>query len=528
MILAASVKALPLVVFGAILAVTLGITYWASRRTKSAKDFWAAGRGISSLQNGLAISGDYMSAAAFLGVTGLMYLSGYDGYLTGVAALVSFIPVLLLLAERMRNTGKFTMADVLSFRLKPGPARTAAATGTLAVVALYLVAQMIAAGALIEGLTGLKFTVAVIVTGVGMLAYVIFGGMLATTWVQIVKAVLLLGGVLVMTVWTLGKFSFDPGTLMQTAAHNSGKGHAFLEPGLLFKEPLSAISTGVAFGLGTAGLPHILMRFFTVPSAKAARGSVGWAVTFIGCFYLMIGILGFGTMAVLGSGAEKAAGAGGNLAAPLLAQSLGGGSGSAGGDVFFAVISGIAFATILAVVAGLVISASGAIAHDIYANVLRRDRGDEGDAVDSDARAVAVGKIAAAVIGAAAILVAILAGPGFNVQFLVGLAFSIAASANFPALILALTWRRFNTTGALVGVAVGLVSSITLIILSPAVWPGPDSQGSPFPLSNPAIVSVPLGFIGCILGTLLAREREAERSHGELRVRAETGVGAEA
>jgi cation/acetate symporter len=293
---------------------------------------------------------------------------------------------------------------------------------------------------------------------------------------------------------------------MQTAAHNSGKGHAFLEPGLLFKEPLSAISTGVAFGLGTAGLPHILMRFFTVPSAKAARGSVGWAVTFIGCFYLMIGILGFGTMAVLGSGAEKAA----------------------GGDVFIAVISGIAFATILAVVAGLVISASGAIAHDIYANVLRRDRGDEGDAVDSDARAVAVGKIAAAVIGAAAILVAILAGPGFNVQFLVGLAFSIAASANFPALILALTWRRFNTTGALVGVAVGLVSSITLIILSPAVWPGPDSQGSPFPLSNPAIVSVPLGFIGCILGTLLAREREAERSHGELRVRAETGVGAEA
>ena len=518
--MAASVKALPLVVFGVILAITLGITYWASRRTRSATDFWAAGRGISPLQNGLAVAGDYMSAAAFLGVTGLMYLFGYDGYLTGVAALVSFIPVLLLLAERMRNAGKYTMADVLAFRLKPGPARTAAATGTLTVVAVYLVAQMVAAGALIEGLTGLRFTVAVVVTGAGMLAYVIFGGMLATTWVQIVKAVLLLAGVFVMTVWTLGKFSFDPGTLMRTAAHKSGKGDAFLAPGQFFKEPLSAVSTGLAFGLGTAGLPHILMRFFTVPTARAARGSVGWAMTFIGAFYVMVGILGFGTMAVLGSSAEKAAGAGGNLAAPLLAESLGGGAGSAGGDVFFAVISGIAFATILAVVAGLVISASGAIAHDIYSNVLHRGE-------DSEAREVAVGKIAAGVIGALAIVVAIAAGKGFNVQFLVGLAFSIAASANFPALVLALTWRRFNTMGALVGVAFGLIASITLIVLSPSVWPGPDHEGSPFPLSNPALVSVPLGFLGCILGTLLSRERETERSYGELQVRAETGVGAE-
>jgi cation/acetate symporter len=522
-IVLATVKALPLVVFGVVLSITLVITYWASKRTRSASDFWAAGRGISPLQNGLAVAGDYMSAAAFLGVTGLMFLSGYDGYLTGVAALVSFIPVLLLLAERMRNAGKYTMADVLAFRLKPGPARTAAATGTLTVVALYLVAQMIAAGALIEGLTGLKFTVAVVITGAGMLAYVIFGGMLATTWVQIVKAVLLLTGVAVMTVWTLAKFNFDPGTLMQTAATRSGKGHSFLEPGLLFKEPLAAVSTGIAFGLGTAGLPHILMRFFTVPTAKAARGSVGWAVTFIGVFYLMVGVLGFGTMAILGSGAAKAAGDGGNLAAPLLAQSLGGGSGSAGGDIFFAVISGIAFATILAVVAGLVISASGAIAHDIYSSVLRRDATES-----TEDREVVIGKIAAAVIGAAAIVVAIAAGPGFNVQFLVGLAFSIAASANFPALVLALMWKRFNTTGALVGVAFGLVSSITLIILSPAVWPGPDAEGGPFPLSNPALVSVPLGFLGCVLGTLLSRERESEITYGELRVRAETGIGAEA
>jgi cation/acetate symporter len=327
----------------------------------------------------------------------------------------------------------------------------------------------------------------------------------------------------VMTVWTLAKFNFDPGTLMRTAADKSGKGHSFLEPGLLFKEPLAAVSTGIAFGLGTAGLPHILMRFFTVPTAKAARGSVGWAVTFIGIFYLMVGILGFGTMAILGSGAEKAVGEGGNLAAPLLAQSLGGGADSAGGDVFFAVISGIAFATILAVVAGLVISASGAIAHDIYKSVLHRDD----DEVSED-REVAIGKIAAGIIGAAAIVVAIVAGPGFNVQFLVGLAFSIAASANFPALVLALTWKRFNTTGALTGVAFGLVSSITLIILSPAVWPGPDHEGGPFPLSNPALVSVPLGFLGCVLGTMLSRESESEISHGELRVRAETGIGAEA
>jgi cation/acetate symporter len=433
---------------------------------------------------------------------------------------VSFIPVLLLLAERMRNSGKYTVADVLAFRLDDRPARTAAAIATLTVVAVYLVAQMIAAGALIEGLTGLKFAVAVAITGAGMLAYVLFGGMLATTWVQIIKAVLLLTGVFVMFVWTLGKFGFDPATLMSTAADKSGKGHAFLAPGGFFPKPLSAISTGIAFGLGTAGLPHILIRFFTVPSARAARSSVGWATVFIGCFYLMVGVLGYGSIALLGSGSEKAVGEGGNLAAPLLAEFLGGGEGTTGGDVFFALISGVAFATILAVVAGLVISASGAIAHDIYSNVLRRGTTDE-------QREVWVGRVSAACVGAAAIVVAIVAGAGFNVQFLVGLAFSIAASASLPALLLALTWRRFNTTGALVGIAFGLVSSIALIILSPAVWSGPDSEGSPFPLSNPAIVSVPVGFLGCFLGTLLGRARASEAPHSELRVRSETGLGAE-
>jgi cation/acetate symporter len=379
---------------------------------------------------------------------------------------------------------------------------------------------MIAAGALIEGLTGLKFAIAVVITGGCMLAYVLFGGMLATTWVQIVKAVLLLLAVFVMFVWTLGKFGFDPGTLMQKAGEKSGKGASFLEPGGLFKEPLAAISTGIAFGLGTAGLPHILMRFFTVPTARDARESVGWATVFIGSFYAMVGILGFGSIALLGSGAEKAVGDGGNLAAPLLAQFLGGGEGSTGGDVFFAIVSGVAFATILAVVAGLVLAASAAVAHDIYSNVLRRER-------NTEDREVWVGKVSAAVIGVGAIFVAILAGAGFNVQFLVGLAFAIAASANFPALLLALTWKRFNTAGALVGIALGLVSSVTLIILSPAVWPGPDSEGAPFSLSNPAILSVPIGFIGCWLGTMLGSERAARRAHSELRVRAETGLGAE-
>jgi cation/acetate symporter len=519
-VFAADLKALPLVVFGIVLLITLGITYWASQRTHSATEFWAAGRGISPIQNGLAIAGDYMSAAAFLGVAGLIFLFGFDGYITGVAALVSFIPVLLLFAERMRNAGKYTMADVLAFRLNARPARVAAATGTLFVVGFYLIAQMIASGAVVEGLTGVNFSVAVVVTGVLMLVYVLFGGMLATTWVQIIKACLLLTGVLVMTVWTLGKFNFNPVDLINGAVDKSKDGSKYMAPGLVFTKPLDTISVGLAFALGTAGLPHILMRFFTVRDSRAARGSVGWAMFFIGVFYLMVSLVGFGCRALLSAGAEKEAGEGGNLAAPLLAQTLGGGEGTTGGDIFFAVISGIAFATILAVVAGLVISASGAVAHDVYSNVVKRG-------VDVPERTeVVVGRVAAAVVGAIAIVLAILAGKGFNIQFLVGLAFSVAASANFPALLLALTWRRFNTAGALTGVFVGLVSSITLIILSPAVWPGPDHEGAPFPLQNPAIVTIPLGFAACWLGTVLSSAR-SEKRFAELRVRSETGAGAE-
>ena len=521
LVLAASVRTLPLVIFAIVLAITLGVTYWASSRTKSASDFWAAGRGISPAQNGFAIAGDFMSAAAFLGVSGLMFLYGFDGLITGVAALVSFIPVLLLLAERLRNAGQYTMADLLTFRLNERPARTAAAVGTLFVAVFYLVAQMIAAGALIEALAGLSFTLAVILTGLAMLVYVIFGGMLATTWVQIIKAVLLLTCVTVLAIWVLGKFDFDLSKLLSRATERSGKGDAFLAPGLLFVKPLDSISTGLAFALGTAGLPHILMRFYTVPNAHAARRSVGWAVLLIGIFYVFVSIVGFGSRGLFGPEGEKLAGEGGNLIAPYTAQLLGGGEGTAGGDIFFALISAVAFATILAVVAGLVISASGAVAHDFWNNIVHR-----GDLEERSELAVA--RIAAGAIGVVAIVLALLAGKDFNVQFLVGLAFSVAASANFPALLLSVIWRRFTTAGALTGVAFGLVTSITLIILSPAVWPGADSNGSPFPLSNPAVVSIPVGFLGCVLGTLLSSERTGEERFDELRVRSETGMGSDA
>lgn len=512
------VQALPLLVFAVVLSITLGITFWAARRTRTATDFWAAGRGISGLQNGLAIAGDYMSAAAFLGVSGLIFLFGFDGFITGVAALVSFIPVLLLLAERMRNAGKYTMADVMAYRLRARPARTAAATGTLAVVAFYLIAQMIAAGALIQALAGLDFAIAVVITGTCMLTYVLFGGMLATTWVQIIKAVLLLLGVGTMAIWVLSRYGFDPFHVLHSAATNSKKPAAFLGPGLFFKTPWDTVSTCMAFALGTAGLPHILMRFMTVPNSKVARGSVGWAVVFIGIFYVFVSMVGFGALAVLGDGATKAVGKGGNLAAPLLAQGLGGGKGTVGGDVFFAVISGIAFATILAVVAGLVISASGAVAHDLWTNVIRPG--------SSERTEVRVGRIAAASIGVIGMALAILAGPGFNIQFLVSLAFAVAASANFPALLLSVVWRRFTTAGALTGVAVGLVSSITLIVLSPAVWPG-AAKDAPVTLTNPAVISIPLAFLACIVGSLLSHEPSAEAAYAELRVRAESGIGAE-
>ena len=520
---AAELKALPLSIFAVVLAITLGITYWASRRTSDATSFWAASRGISGAQNGFAIAGDYMSASSFLGFAGLIYLFGFDGMVGLMAAIVAFIPVLLFIAERMRNAGKFTAVDVLAFRLRERPTRMVAAVGSLAVIAVYLIAQMVGAGVLIEALTGLTFTPAVILVGTFMMIYVIFGGMIATTWVQIVKAGFLMIAGIVLAIWVLAEFGFNLTELFDTAASEHAEGKAFFESGLQFDSKLGLISFGFAFVLGTAGLPHILMRFFTVPNAKAARGSVAWAVGLIGVFYIVVMIVGTGSRAMLGQGGEKAVGETGNLAVPLLAEELGGGAGSAGGDIFLAVISAVALATILAVVAGLVIAASGAVAHDLWSNVVRKGR-------DSETEEVYVAKIAAATMGVIAIGVSIAGGSGFNVSVLVAMAFTIASSVTLPALLFALFWRRFNTTGAIVGMLGGLIASIGLIVLSVPVWPGPDAEGSPLgslALDVPAIFSVPIGFLACWLGTVLSREAQAERSFDELYVRSETGFGAE-
>jgi cation/acetate symporter len=512
----AAVNETALVVFAVVVAITLLVSYYASKRVKGATDFWAAGRGLTGPQNGFAIAGDYMSAASFLGIAGLIYLFGFDGFLYSVGFLVAFLTVLFLLAERMRNAGKYTIADVLAFRLKRQPARAAAALGTLTVVAFYLIAQMVGAGVLIEGLVDIDFALAVVLTGAFMVTYIILGGMLATSWVQIIKAALLMTAAVVMTIWVLVEIGGNPIDLFTDARAESAEGDAYLEPGLFLSTPLDTVSLGLGLVLGTAGLPHILMRFFTVPDAKAARSSVMWAMALIGAFYVMTTALGFGARAILGQGGEEAAGASGNFALPLLADEL-------GGELFLAIVAGVAFATILAVVAGLVISASGAVAHDIWSNIVRHGR-------DSEKEEVWVAKLAAVAIGVIAIGIAVLGGEGLNVSFMVGLAFAVAASANFPALLLALTWRRFNTTGAITGVLAGTISAVALVIISPTVWPGPDSEGGLFSwydLANPGIISIPLGFIGCWLGTVMSKESIEERTFDELYVRSETGLGAE-
>jgi len=527
MTLLAAVNTTALVVFAIVLAITLGITYWASKRATSTVNFYAAGRGITGFQNGLAISGDYLSAASFLGIAGLIYLYGFDGFLYSIGFLVAFLTVMFLLAERMRNAGKYTIADVLSFRLRERPARVAAALGTLNVAAFYLIAQMVGAGVLIQALVGFDFTIAVLLTGTFMLCYVVFGGMLATTWVQIIKACLLMAGIVVMSVFVLERVGFNPIELFNEAERQGqAEGSTFsLGPGTFLDTPIDTISLGLALVLGTAGLPHILMRFFTVPTAKAARSSVVSAMFIIGFFYLLTTVIGFGARAILGQEGTEAAGTGGNLAAPNLAEELGGGAGTTGGDLFLAIIAGVAFATILAVVAGLVLSASSAVAHDIWSSIIRKGK-------DSDREEVIVAKIAALSVGAIAMLIAIIGGEGLNVSFMVGLAFAIAASANFPALLLALTWRRFNTVGAVTGVLFGVVSALALIIISPIVWGGPPGDADTgaftwYDLNNPGLFSIPLGFFGCWLGTVLSTERGAERSFHELYVRSETGLGAE-
>lgn len=510
-----------LIMFLVFIVITLGITYWSARQSSGANTFFAAGRRITAWQNGVAVAGDYMSAASFLGIAGIIAFQGYDGFMYSVGWLVAYLTVLLIVAEPLRNAGKYTMADVLAYRLSPRPVRAMAALSTLTVSTFYMIAQMVGAGALVALLlkdSGMTYQTAVIGVGILMITYVVFGGMLATTWVQIVKAILLMSGTVLLSLLVLARFDFSFVKFFDAIAHVTYHENGvqvtkdFFQPGLRFKPPygpLDLISLSMALIFGTAGLPHILVRFYTVPDAKTARISVVWAMVLIGAFYIMTTFLGFGAATLVGRDTILANG-GTNMSAPLLAQAL-------GGDIFFAFVAAIAFATILAVVAGLTISASTSFAHDFYTNVMHhgkeRNPGEE----------VRVARITAFVVGAVAITIAILLGPTANVAFLVALAFAVAASANLPVIVLSLFWKRFNTTGAVTGLATGLVASIFLIVISPSLM-GAEAL---FPLENPGIVSIPLGFLGAVLGTLARREPAAEAKFAELLVRANTGLGAE-
>ncbi|MFF5088414.1 solute symporter family protein [Streptomyces niveus] len=526
-------QTLALLLFSAFVAVTLGITTWVSRhRHGSAEEFYTGGRLFSPMENGFAIAGDYMSAASFLGISGLIALFGYDGMLYSVGFLVAWLVVLLLVAELVRNCGRFTLADVVAARMRERPVRIAAGTSSVAVSVLYLVAQMVGAGSLVALLLGgtSEAARAWTVTGVGalMVVYVTLGGMRATTWIQIVKAVLLMAGTLALTVLVLLRFHGDFDALLTTAAERSGHGKEFLAPGLAYgggwTARLDFMSLGLALVLGTAGLPHILSRFYTVPTARAARRSVVWAIGLIGGFYLMTIVLGFGAAALVGTDEVRASSAAGNTAVPLLALDLGGGAGSTGGTVLFAVVAAVAFATILAVVAGITLASSASVAHDLYASLKRPGRGRK------PRGEVAVARLAAAGIGAAAIALGLLARD-LNVAFLVGLAFAVAASANLPVLLYSLFWRNFTTRGAVWSVYGGLVPAVLLVVFSPvvsgspeAIFPGVDFQV--FPLQNPGLVSIPLGFLAGWLGTVLSRERADEARHAESEVRSLTGAGA--
>jgi cation/acetate symporter len=508
-----------LVIFLVFVGSTLVITYWAARKSRGITAYFAANRQITAWQNGFAVAGDYMSAASFLGIAGIIAFQGYDGFMYSVGWLVAYLTVLLIVAEPLRNVGKYTMADVLAYRLSPRPVRAMASLSTLVVSTFYMIAQMVGAGALVTVLLrGVSYNTAVTGVGILMVVYVVFGGMLATTWVQITKAILLMGGTVLLSILVLAHFGFSFATFFDAVGHvtytENGRSvvQDFLKPGLRFKPPygpLDLISLGMALIFGTAGLPHILVRFYTVPDAKTARVSVVWAMALIGSFYIMTTFLGFGAATIVGRDVIAVNG-GTNMSAPLLAKQI-------GGEIFFGFISAIAFATILAVVAGLTISASTSFAHDFYTNVIHHGR------ARKPGEEVRVARIAAFVVGAVAILIAVLLGPTANVAFLVALAFAVAASANLPVIVLSLFWKRFNTTGAVAGLATGLAASLTLILVSPSIM----GSRALFPLENPGIVSIPLGFLGAILATLLTREPAAEERFDELVVRANTGLGAE-
>ena len=489
------------------IAITLGITWWAARRTRTTEHFYAAGRSVSAGQNGLALAGDYMSAASFLGIAGLVSTSGFDGLIYSTGWLVGWPVVLFLIAEPLRNLGRYTFADVVAMRLRETPVRVAASVGTLATVLFYLIAQMVGAGGLIKLMFGLSYEQAIVIVGAAMIAYVLFGGMLATTWVQIVKAVLLLGGAVLLAGLVLARFGWNPIALFAAAAARHGD--AVLAPGKLVSNPLDAISLGMALMFGTAGLPHVLMRFYTVPDARAARTSVFYATGLIGFFYLLTFVLGFGAMVLVGPDAIKAVDKGGNMAAPLLAELL-------GGTPLLGFIAAVAFATILAVVAGLTLSGAATLSHDLWVNVMRRGHADAREQLR-------VARGATVILG----ILAVLLGIGFkgqNVAFMVSLAFAIAASANFPALFLSIFWPRFTTAGAVASMVTGAVSTLLLIYVSPAIQVDVlHRTAALFPLKNPALVTIPLAFaVGIVVSLVTASESERE-GHGLIQRRMTLG-----
>ena len=516
---------LNITIFAAFVAVTMFIVLRASRNNRSASDYYAGGRSFTGPQNGFAISGDYLSAASFLGICGAIAVNGYDGFLYSIGFLVAWLVALLIVAELMRNTGKFTMADVLSFRLKQRPVRMAAALSTLAVCFFYLLAQMAGAGGLVSLLMGIDGKVGqslvIAVVGALMIIYVLVGGMKGTTWVQIVKAILLIAGAFAMTVWVLALNGFNLSTLLASAVDNAaeGVGEGVLNPGLQYGEnPLDFISLALALVLGTAGLPHVLMRFYTVPTAKEARRSVVWAIWLIGAFYLFTLVLGYGAAALVGADTIKNAPGGVNSAAPLLALQL-------GGPLLMGFISAVAFATILAVVAGLAITAAASFAHDIYANVIKKGKVEDSEAEVKIARRTVI------VIGAVAIIGGI-GVQGQNIAFLVALAFAVAASANLPTIVYSMFWKRFTTRGAVWSIYGGLISAMVLIAFSPVVSGSetamiPGADFAIFPLSNPGIISIPLGFILGWIASITDKTVESPELAAEMDVRAHTGFGAE-
>ena len=571
-------RTITIVLFLIFVLITLAITIWASRQTRNASDFYAGGRSFSGFQNGMAIGGDYMSAASFLGIAGLIALFGYDGFLYSIGFLVAWLVALMLVAELMRNSGKYTMADVLAFRMRQKPVRTAASISTIVVSIFYLLAQMVGAGSLVALLLGIKAdekfmgmdaetakVATIVLIGILMIVYVVIGGMKGTTYVQIVKAFMLMLGALLMTLLVLAAYKFNLSDLLSAAANKSGKGDALLQPGLRYGKDIAGnasatmvskldlISLGLALVLGTAGLPHILIRFYTVPNARAARRSVVWAIGLIGAFYLMTLALGFGAAAMVGSAAISKQDPGGNTAALQLAEALGKKylGGSTGGSVLLAVIAAVAFATILAVVAGLTLASSSSLSHDLYANVLRQGQ-------TSERQEVKVARVAALVIGAISIVLAVYART-LNVAFLVAVAFAIAASANLPAILFSLFWKRFNTRGATWGIYGGLIAAVAVVLMSPICWGGAQESlpaakltaatakdcgvaatskeianptalfscttDAPIPLQNPGLISIPIGFLLAAVGALTSKERNPEK-YAELEVRSLTGAGA--